>query len=598
MTYIPPTVGVPLSLPLGGGGPNPLLLQKRKTKKAFVPGFAGRFETDESVVSSVHSPSSLPRSDVPDVPNPITSSTKKDDEAIPELKEEIQTELNEQSNEAEKTEERVNIGDEKIQSVDSSNEVTDESRRKKVLANRQHDLLLKQTNLMERINNLESQQNELCGFERFEEAESIDSEISHLRESLLELNNEYYVEIPSQISDINSRIETLTKTAIAEKNAQVVQILGKINGKTQELETARESLLKDLVRAREIDGKFRDRDSALKEREIDLMKRSDEIEEKILHESKAIEAENFEAESKISELDSLISDLQKQLSEAINKRSEYAISLSGNQLKLKSIRVQFSTQLEELEDDRARFEESKCELIALKSSEGGGNVENLEEQLQRLESELESVKNSDQTNHIEKEIFDMTLLLDRQGKWEAELTEIKASIDPARTALIEASQLTSFLNDTYKQSEAQLDNFRTRIRLLEDKVPLMEAEKAAAIADRAFKEAKELSVELKSITEEISGAESRLSDLKKAVKANRSELNKAICAESEIKETLKNLEVEFSQSFIRHFNNRKEDLLAAKNLVTTTTVLCHIDLEIEHCNICIPTPPSCALDSC
>ena len=598
MTYIPPTVGVPLSLPLGGGGPNPLLLQKRKTKKAFVPGFAGRFETDESVVSSVHSPSSLPRSDVPDVPNPITSSTKKDDEASPELKEEIQTELNEQSNEAEKTEERDNIGDEKIQSVDSSNEVIEESRRKKVLANRQHDLMLKQTNLMERINNLESQQNELCGFERFEEAESIDSEISLLRESLLELNNEYYVEIPCQISDINSRIETLTKTAIAEKNAQVVQILGKINGKTQELETARESLLKDLVRAREIDGKFRDRDSALIEQEIDLMKRSDEIEEKILHESKAIEAENFEAESKISELDSLISDLQKQLSEAINKRSEYAISLSGNQLKLRSIRVQFSTQLEELEDDRARFEESKCELIALKSSEGGGNVENLEEQLQRLESELESVKNSDQTNHIEKEISDMTLLLDRQGKWEAELTEIKASIDPARTALIEASQLTSFLNDTYKQSEAQLDNFRTRIRLLEEKVPLMEAEKAAAIADRAFKEAKELSVELKSITEEISRAESRLSDLKKAVKANRSELNKAICAESESKETLKNLEVEFSQSFIRHINNRKEDLLAAKNLVTTTTVLCHIDLEIEHCNICISTPPSCALDSC
>ena len=625
MTYIPPPVALPA---LSGGNP---LLVKKKTKKAFVPGFADDAKSHHSGVSSIaQSPARrFQQDDITDPNKEAVARVEINEQDVEEhistpkdqVSEIIVTPHGEVEEDVESHQGDLDCGfsqhksyeDEVKEDVIVASEISQETNDAGVkdvivssesqgellqdrvgeseiieLSKREMELKTEKTILHFRLNELESKQSDLCSSELFEEAELVESEISLVRASLYDLNCELFYTIPNRIAELDAQILAGRNTEVMETAGLVARLVEERDGRKLELETARESLLANLEKIKQVDLLFREKDLELEARENELEEKADLIEHEISEQSAQIELEKSQAETEYLRLDAVVQDLQNQLALAVSQRSECSVIISGNDLKLKNIRVQFSRQLDELDEDMAGLREAKESVVRDKRAQGGGDLGEAEKLIADVDEEIESISNQkDEINEMERRIENFEFFFSEKKVWKSKLEILKAEIEPVRKSSMEACELTNLLKEGYRDSERKLDTFRARISALRHKVPELEAEKKAAIADRAFKEAKELSNDLKSVIEEIEGSEAQLNELKQVLKSNRSELNRAIQAENDLRLQLEKSETEFSIAFSNHLSEKYETILRLidQHEDDSSSLIHQLQLEKQLCEI-------------
>jgi hypothetical protein len=375
--------------------------------------------------------------------------------------------------------------------------------------------------LLQTISMLLEKQTQLCEKELYDEAESVDAEITEKRVELFGLNKVLGADIPRQLLEVRERIQELQDHVVFTTQLRVSGEKLRITKSREERIEKLEKLKSKLKIFRQVDEKFNQQQNDLEQRRSELRERKIEIEIAIDEESINAASEKAEAEERYTQLDELVNELQRQLAEAMEQRSECAKIISASDLKLNSVRVKFGERLEEQAKQEEELENNSFELREQKLVEGGGDACVLESEIVELEQLEDS---SGPLDELEIEFQDYSSLRGVVSGWAQRVGEIESSVLALRTQLVEAGEYTQLVFDQLASAEFAVKSFKSDALAKRAKLPDLEAEKKEAIANRDFKGAKELALEIAEISAEVETAAARLEALKQSVKPARADL--------------------------------------------------------------------------
>jgi chromosome segregation ATPase len=416
----------------------------------------------------------------------------------------------------------------------------------KTLESRTAQLETKKSETETLISDVLSRQNQFCESEEFDKADELNVQIDDCRSQILAICRETFSEIPSQLvklreeeKDLISKLSFLTESGlerIGEKKTESVEIF----------ETLRSSLESRLEKITQVDVQFAQREEDIHGRKKLLEERQEEVDDLIAEESDSLEKERNEAEQEYNRLDELIADLQAQLAAAMAARSECAMTISGSELKLKNIRAKFSDVIEELETEKNQIDTEVGELLDEKIAAGGGDVLSVKEELENacISYDLEMENLNIQESDLVSRKSDLEQFFVALEKFDSVTNQEKLFI--SRSEYLDACELSGYRSESVLEIESEIAGFKTSlVSARETELPALEAAKKVAIANRAFRDAKEISDEMKRLTDEQAAANDKQTDLKSKLASARSDLQEARSIEDELREKLTNLESEF-----------------------------------------------------
>jgi hypothetical protein len=553
MSYVPPEV------PLAG-------VIKKKTKKAFVPGFGGRTADSEDRASSYRYAKSTDETDVitPEPCEPFVADEKpmaKQGRCEPISADVVEQGIQEPTSVAAEPEDLPNheptlpgphvaeerdaviehkvtedpahevpVGDEAV--TVNKEEVTPinlVSIRGEIqsLTQQLAELRIQKETASDELEAFLNEQTVLCENERFEEAELLDIEIQRVRDDLFDLNSMILESVPTKLRDAKSQLRAMHVTQLDLQRSMLAERKTQLESANAEMDEACQSLSHRLATIEEVDTQFVARDEDLKAKEAILAAKRQEVDSAILAESEKVVADKARAEKESAALEIRIEELQRELAQAMADRSQCAMIISASDLRLSTIRnVEFARDLEELAEMEAEVSAATAALTEEKSVLGGGHFASVELELETLETERVAVLAAAESEvaDLTKEVNDWGILVTLDRENSEFYATIDAQLAPLTKTYLEASEYCLFMAETTKSAESQTDTFKSRVAAMKAGLPALEAAKREAVANRSFKEAKELAAELKDITEELEAAEQTLNELKSKARSARADL--------------------------------------------------------------------------
>jgi chromosome segregation ATPase len=547
-SYVPPSIDEP-----GTVFTNPVVI-KKKTKKAFVPGY-GVMRRDDESRDGDDSTRNTAQVDTPSVTEPLDLETRPEivesvmEESVSEEAESIVEESIPEPVEVKEAEPSPQVDpqteaqDEQF-SEDSSSQNVIESLIHEIanLESRERELSERKSELLHALEALISQQGQLCEAENFEEAERIDQIVASRREELFLVSEELIVTIPERLAEVQSELTTHQRERLASAILKQSQNLERFNFDENSVRNSIQNLENRLELVLAVDVKYESEQAEIDSARESVETRTRSIQAEIEKESVSVAAEKQEAESRYEELDQLVQELQRQLAQAMEDRSECARTISACDLKLRNVKVTFRDRLDDISKDESVVADAFEDLTARKTADGGGDADALRKEISNLETEFAcKARTYEETSKLlEQRVRDIELvesIRERIAKDES-LFGIKAK----RSEWFEALEYSRLLEEQLKTAEVNADGFRQRLTSLRERLPNLEAEKREAIANRDFKSAKELTTEISEILAEIDSADSRIVQLRSQVKSSRGELAAARQLESKILRELTEME--------------------------------------------------------
>jgi chromosome segregation ATPase len=418
----------------------------------------------------------------------------------------------------------------------------------RLLLEKQADLQTRKRAIISSITTLLEEQSFLCEQEKFDEAEQVDSLICCKRSALFDLNKELGSMIPTELGRVRSLISETQKSLLTVLGNQIIDEKGTFEVEAETIQQSLEELRERMQMVQRVEEMFEPRQAQLEERRLVLNERKSLIEEEIDKETGTAAEEKRKAEVRYEELEVLVNELQAKLADAMAERSECAKIISASELREKTVRVQFGEAIDELEHEEEELTRECDELMEEKISAGGGKPSEIEAVIQELERTQinQNTLFDEKLVELNRDRTELQALECLYAEWERETKVSQNPVFDLRSKLVDASEYAQLIADQVPLAETELAAFKTKVQSLRERIPKLEAEKKEAIANRDFKGAKELAMELSETVSQIDSADSKLESLKNHVKTNRAELKIAreleACVEEELIDLEKNLE--------------------------------------------------------
>lgn len=285
-------------------------------------------------------------------------------------------------------------------------------------------------------------------------------------------------------------------------------------------------------------------------------------------------------------VDQRIEELQRQLAEAMAERSELAMIISGSGLKLSTIRIAYSQELEEVDELKAEIDQAESILVAEKEAAGGGNKSAVEAAIAELKSNQKDTTSTliFQVDSIRNQISDQEKLFQVQKTWFKSESELLSAVQPIRRQIVESEQYVELLEEQLRDAELKLSSFKENKTEMTLRLPQLEEEKRVAIANRSFKEAKDLTNEIRYITDAIAAVETTQAELRGNVKSARSELGEAVAALDGLKAELNTVEAKFEEDMLSFLTKKLAEISVLSTEESSELVRAAL---IEEQQICI-----------
>ena len=612
----------------------PISLVKKKTRKAFVPGY-GAVKSDfdgRSVCSSADNgvgqvPQPVPRfinvpsqepsttSSPPEGVSAVVSRVESIDEAVTP---EVMNELVEPMPETAETEpphievqihptdaaqeDAVNVADEETVRGESSHlseestiqadltKVPDQdtspdshSEDVKALMHQQSELRKTHVSLKSRLADLVTRQDALCEEEKFEEAEALDSELRTVRDELHRINSELSISLPARLAAARAAASAQLDVLLRMKVEHLTALRDASSVEQTRFEATKKALQHRLAVAVKVDEQFAEQENDVGALREALVARQTELESRIEAESQNLISDKKSAELEYAQVDKLIGDLQTQLAEAMAKRSECAMRLSGAEMRLTSVRAQYVDELEDVEVQSAQVEAAVRALTEAKEAMGGGDKAAIEKELADLNIDAEDSQGSSMLEiaGLEADVRDFEALISAQSKWDSEFAVMVEAVSVIREQAIEASEETQMLLESLTDAEKQVDTFRAKVAEMKIRLPELEENKRVAVASRAYKDAKELTAEIKDIADQVDGAEAKLTELRASAKSARVVLQSATKTEEELAVQRDAAELGFAVKETEWLKSKVTDIQRLIGEVTNAKVLATLREELS-----------------
>ena len=397
------------------------------------------------------------------------------------------------------------------------------------------------------ISQLLERQNEYCDKEDFANADLIDTEIGKIKDLLFEVNKKLMIDTPAKMSELNSMSEAKLLAEIEKVGELVLKSNLEYEEMKNALKTKTHLLEKKFQSSKKIDENYaKDEAECSAQMEAYLVQQS-ELDQTILAETEQIDFERNEAIEKHDLWNEKVDKLQKELAVAMEKRSEFAMIISSAEMKLGRIHSDFSDQTEQLALIHSAVLQQKEKIRETKTQLGGGITEEVQVEIAKVSMELEnseSLMSETQMEYGKKRTELLAKTKIRYSK-NSQFSILIAPLRLAQSEFIEASSHVRLLSDSLKASESELSKFKSKslkTRLLE-----LESDKKEAIASRSFREAKEISDEIKIVIDEIESSESVLALLRSNLSQCRCEWLAATRVEEEKAKKLFDEELRFRE---------------------------------------------------
>ena len=613
----------------------PISLVKKKTRKAFVPGY-GAVKSDfdgRSVCSSADNGVAQVSQPVPrfiNVPSQEPSTTSSPQEGVSAVisrvesideavTPEVMNELVEPVPETAETEPRhievqihptknvtqgdaVNVADEETIRGESSHlseestiqadltKVADQdtspdshSEDVKALIHQQTELRKTHVSLKSRLADLVTRQDALCEEEKFEEAEALDSELRAVRDELHRINSELSISLPARLAAARAAASAQLDVLLRMKVEHLTALRDASSVEQTRFEATKKALQHRLAVAVKVDEQFAEQENDVGALREALVARQTELESRIEAESQNLISDKKSAELEYAQVDKLIGDLQTQLAEAMAKRSECAMRLSGAEMRLTSVRAQYVDELEDVEVQSAQVEAAVRALTEAKEAMGGGDKAAIEKELADLNIDAEDSQGSSMLEiaGLEADVRDFEALISAQSKWDSEFAVMVEAVSVIREQAIEASEETQMLLESLTDAEKQVDTFRAKVAEMKIRLPELEENKRVAVASRAYKDAKELTAEIKDIADQVDGAEAKLTELRASAKSARVVLQSATKTEEELAVQRDAAELGFAVKETEWLKSKVTDIQRLIGEVTNAKVLATLREELS-----------------
>lgn len=286
-------------------------------------------------------------------------------------------------------------------------------------------------------------------------------------------------------------------------------------------------------------------------------------------------------------VDQEIEELQRQLAVAMAKRSELAMIISGSDLKLSTIRVAYSQELEEVDELETEIKQAESVLIAEKEAAGGGDKLAVEAAIAKLEFNQRDTTSTlkFEVESIRKQISEQEKLFEVQKTWFKAESELLSAVQPIRQQIVESEEYVELLEEQLRNGEFKLASFKENTAEMKLRLPQLEEEKRAAIANRSFKEAKDLTNEIKDITDAIAGVETTQTELRRNVKSARSELGEAVAALEGLRSELQTVDAKFEEDMQSFVTKKLADISELPTGESSDLVKAALIVEQQICNL-------------
>ena len=407
--------------------------------------------------------------------------------------------------------------------------------------------------LQAQIAALVSMQNAFCDEENFDEADRVDRELAQVREALFEVDQQLLLELPRDLERVQTLISEHLVSILAEEQKQLQASESEATRRKETLRAREVELEVAILKSEKIDIDFAALETSIEEKSGVVAENTARVEARILEETESVEIERRDAEQMCIELDAQVADLQRQLATAMEERSECAKIISAASLQLGSVRSQFREELEGLEADMAAVDAERLSVVEKKLALGGGRTAELISEMETVQAEL-SMPNAHSVQI--DQLAEQEKCMQSRNAHLAALHAASAAVRPLRADLVDAGDLVRLLGESLSNCEIELDRFKSKLVKMKDELPGLESEKQSAIAGRAFREAKELTEQIKQFNEQLAAAESTVATLKRGVGKARKDWLEACEGKAELEQKLGEAEILFA--------SHKDELLAAR----------------------------------
>jgi chromosome segregation ATPase len=573
--YVPPAVSADsASLMLGLRAPG-----KKKTRKAFVPGGSVDQRSVGSDSPSVHALQKYESTTFQEPPT--VDTTIEHTEEVPEVSEVQEARVEEDVDHAELERCLSNTAQDETFLETVAEPVEDSVPETVTASTDPHTpplipLLTEQETLysslaaMEsergilelRLTELQDAQNEFCATEQFERADELETEIESIREQIWTVSNKVCHEIPKKIEQLSNEYFDGLSRSVGVVSEELHAC--KISSATQKDEFSKSisNLESRESKFLAINALFSQREEMIENRRNDLSNDREILNSKINAESDNAVEKKSQAEIEYDRLDTLVADLQAQLAEAMAARSAAAMTISAAQLQLDSVDARFRDELDELENLENELLEEENDLKIEKSNAGGGDLATLEEEMNIIQTEhgsqLEKLESS--IANYESDFALLSSFRDSSSRFTAEICSASSDVISLRSQLYSATQLAQLMSTDLHATESNLRSFKSSMTVNKSRLPQLEEEKKIAIAARSFKEAKEISDEIKDVMDQINASNETLGSLRGMVTSARKDLNNALDEELSLRNQMRLVESEFRETEKSILRERIEEL--------------------------------------
>ena len=365
------------------------------------------------------------------------------------------------------------------------------------------------------------EQNKFCAEERFEEAENLEIKISNTRnilDSLIKEQNQIPFEklhMKMELSEIAESIQSACENAARKLTESKQAILEEIST-TQKDDIFKKERISAELKLINIEN---DRLSVLKEETLksrdSVDERSRHVEEEISRSTVDLREKKESEQERLRDSDLKISELEEKLMLAKKEREEISSTIEEIDNMIRSEESAFASELALLKplinsiENQERDIEMRTNLLQKEQT-------SLEEKLAKID--LESEHNQKAEGDIETKLAYFQSIESMAHKLHGfrkilheEHSKALQSAAKDAEAVESTTEDVSVLHATIEDKENEIAHFKALVADIKDRLPRLENEKKAAVLARAFKEAKDITDEIKECNLKISSVDDELS---------------------------------------------------------------------------------------
>ena len=365
----------------------------------------------------------------------------------------------------------------------------------------------------EEISRLILAQNDLCERELFDEAETLNAALLDFRRKQDKLTTEIsripksVYSVRQELADLARQLTEASTKSVCDLQKQSAQLEAEKVHADSEAELLKEKLEAERKITAAENDRLANQEEEVKARRESLDVRVNSVSTKVETATVTLREKRINLLHARDETDARISELELQLKKELEHRESQNLEISSLDREIKSVEMKYAPELAQFDAEKNSVESAERELNLRKKLllKDFAQIESRQNQLK-----ADKVKREDHEVWLKDQVDKMSSISSVSGevaKMRSQLLKDLASsggtVQSAQESAEAINEDLMALTACIEEKEEEIVVLKAKLSEARDKLPVLEGQKKVAIQARAFKEAKDITDEIKLFTDQM-----------------------------------------------------------------------------------------------